>query len=612
MTTEGTTKGYAVSVNALVARQVAIEAPIAKGWSRSYDGTALEATQVGITQADIYQKFDTAILWQNTAALSRLELILQRSYSFKEDGGGNYLSYTYDNPALDYEDGFQRSYTKTDYKGSYDAVGRINTSRPPVVQGYSQSRDGQGRYNKSYLDQKYALDPWSITGKTVLEYSNSYSWSSNNDAIGVENVVAANGAALTAFTGGPTVIYGAGGIGGSGIGGLAADPTTWANAVTAGTFTTRADAIKQFDEAATISYMNTDYTKSYDAFGTTKGLAPIFTAGKLTGYSPEGTVAITAPVGRGWTVSDDGSSIDPTLTLTGITKSDVFQEFNTDIWKASNQSKMLVSLQRSYSYHEDANWASYTYDNPGKDAMGGFQRSYSETDYTNSYLLSGKVNRGAAGVPTSRTYSQSCQDGWRLEDRDGEHQRSASLGPLRTHRRPEIRKLDLLFRQHGRRRRARAGPQRRRASSVRDADRDLRRRQPHEPDRPAGGQPQPRAFAHGLHQQLRRDDGPRHRRSPDLRRQLELRRNGVQPRRDPVRHDGQPVGSDFPGGPLADEAPPEDGRVGVPHVELRQHGGLPERTGAASRAPPSAASEATTGAPVAAGRDGLLVPQLPR
>ena len=102
-----------LSGNALVAGLVAIQGPEARGFSRSLDGSALhpDLTKTGITQSDIHQKFDTAI-WQ-ASAQSRLEKIVQRSYSYLEGGG----SYSYLSPAADFEGAYNRSYgTSTDYQ----------------------------------------------------------------------------------------------------------------------------------------------------------------------------------------------------------------------------------------------------------------------------------------------------------------------------------------------------------------------------------------------------------------------------------------------------------------------------------------------------------------
>ena len=51
----------------------------------------------------------------NTKGLTRLADTIQRTYSFVEDD--NMASYSYDNPAPDFEGATSRSYTETAYQG---------------------------------------------------------------------------------------------------------------------------------------------------------------------------------------------------------------------------------------------------------------------------------------------------------------------------------------------------------------------------------------------------------------------------------------------------------------------------------------------------------------
>jgi hypothetical protein len=147
-------------------------APEAKGWSWAYDGTAILKT-LGYTKSDIYQKFDNAI-WQKTG-LARLELVSSRSYTSEVT---NSDTWTYDNPYNNTADkSWSRSYTETNYKGSYDANGRIVTTRPPqVTDGYSLSFDGEHTYTRSEIKQTNNEAVWANLGKVVLKTTEVKSW----------------------------------------------------------------------------------------------------------------------------------------------------------------------------------------------------------------------------------------------------------------------------------------------------------------------------------------------------------------------------------------------------------------------------------------------------
>ena len=143
----GTTKGLAPGLEV----QAMIKGPVAKGWNRSFDGTAInpQILGIGVTQTDVYQAFRTDI-WQKWA-ISRLDEADQRTYTFKEDGN----DYSYASPAEDFEGAYNRSYNKTNYAASYDINGRP-TVTPPTVTSYSFSKDGMGKFTRTYMDQAYA------------------------------------------------------------------------------------------------------------------------------------------------------------------------------------------------------------------------------------------------------------------------------------------------------------------------------------------------------------------------------------------------------------------------------------------------------------------------
>src|ERR1051326_5672173 len=141
---------------------------------------------MGITQAESYQKFNRGF-WIGDA-LSRLDKVLQRSYSYQEDGG----TYSFDAPAGDIEGATSRSYTATDYTNAWGTIPYVNYGQPdaahtPTVTGWSLSTDAFGKANKSFLDQQYQSDVWGNVGRTVLQYSRSYSWSSNEVVLGTES-----------------------------------------------------------------------------------------------------------------------------------------------------------------------------------------------------------------------------------------------------------------------------------------------------------------------------------------------------------------------------------------------------------------------------------------
>ena len=137
---------------ALQAGLVAINGPEARGFSRSFDGISLnpDVTGYGTSQADIYQKFNTAI-WQNVSQ-AKLQLVLQRSYSFREDAG--WAGYSYDSPYADYEGAYNRSYTATPItRIPCDVLtGKVMRFNVPTTSGYSQAKGRPGQVH-SYLSR---------------------------------------------------------------------------------------------------------------------------------------------------------------------------------------------------------------------------------------------------------------------------------------------------------------------------------------------------------------------------------------------------------------------------------------------------------------------------
>ena len=196
----------------------------------------------------------------------------------------------------------------TNYAGSYSqnpaTAGALIGSHPPEVTGWSQSKDGQDHFTKTFMDQKNAQQPWANAGKTVLDYSRSYSYSSDNSALGAE------ADAGLFINGAPTTIYGAGGLGTD-------DPLVWKAAVDSGNFVL-ADALAQSDETKSISYLETTYDHSYDGYGTTRGV--------YTGWNQSD---IQAPVAKGWNRNYDGVALDPISARMSVTQADVATRAST-------------------------------------------------------------------------------------------------------------------------------------------------------------------------------------------------------------------------------------------------------------------------------------------
>src|SRR5262249_54081687 len=126
-------------------------------------------------------------------------------------------------------------------------------------------------------------------------------------------------------------------------------------------------------------YLFTDYTNAYDYFGSTKGNYVDGAGNVFNDLS-----RIVAPVARGWSRAFDGSALNPQLLRTGVTQSDIYQEFNRGIWISAATARILYALQRTYSYIE--NDGAYSYDNPAADVEGVTTQSYNETRYDDSYL----------------------------------------------------------------------------------------------------------------------------------------------------------------------------------------------------------------------------------
>ena len=171
-------------------------------------------------------------------------------------------------------------------------------------------------------------------------------------------------------------------------------------------FTLDRYATVQQDGSQSISYLKTDYTNSYS-------------------LAPDRLDYTEAPVATGWSRNFDGSSLSPALTRTGVTQTDIYQQFSTPIWQASRGiARLEETRQRTYSMVEDGDLASYSYENPARDLWGGYQRSYVVTDYSgidaagnawSSYDLSGRVNTNNVPV-ISENISMSVQDGFHVTE----------------------------------------------------------------------------------------------------------------------------------------------------------------------------------------------------
>jgi hypothetical protein len=294
-------------------------APVARGWSWAFDGTALnpDVTNFGFAKSDLYQKFNDTI-WANTG-LSKLQTSYSRSYTSDLNGEG-----TWDSPMVQVDNSYNRSYTVTDYSGSYDlSSGQLDRSVPPNTSRSSWSYDGLGTYTRSTAEEDYDAAVLKNLGKTVLGLTKSYSWSSD-----------ANG------------------------GGTFEDPVLGPDG--------------SLSKGSTV----TDYSASFD---------------------PNTSLPTSqAPVTQGWSWSFDGTALNGQGTNPGFTKSDIYQQYNGVIWKNIGVTRLETSITRSYSSDMALEG---TYDNPVADLDGSFSRSYSAIDYSQSYDLStGRINRSAPPV----------------------------------------------------------------------------------------------------------------------------------------------------------------------------------------------------------------------
>ena len=330
-------------------------------------------TGEGTTQSDISQQFSNTI-WQDNKGLTRLSSVTQRSYSFVE--GPQMLDYSYDNPAPDFEGATSRSYTRTDYSGSYLDNGKVNRDQAPqVVESYSYSEDAQDHFTKTITNQVYRLDAWAMFAKTLLDYTDSYSYSARDDsqATGTEN----DPNQFTNWVDGTQIATGTSIYG--------EQQTIPDNLID---FTLAGFATRQSDDSQSISYLHTTYENSY-SFG-------------LDSNNILRLHYDSAPTATGWSRSFDGSTYNadhPEWSVenrTGEQQTDIYQQFSDTIWAATNGLSRLQSVtQRSYSFFEDDNMGSYSYDNPATDFEGASSRSYTVTNYANSYLDTGTVNRDA-------------------------------------------------------------------------------------------------------------------------------------------------------------------------------------------------------------------------
>ena len=319
--------------------------PEAKGWSWAFDGTAIETTSdgtvtnFGYTKSDIYQKFNSTI-WSNTG-VARQETVINRSYSSNSACGG-----TYDSPISSIDGSYNRGYSTTDYSHSYDVNGKP-VAIAPTVDGWSYSYDGvQKTYTEAIITQTFNLALWVNLGKTMLLTTVTDSWSSMDDKGTISrmrNDAAAFGTA--------TKWYG---------GGSMDDPVT------------------QKDSQRFRSHVVMDYAGSYDE----NTSLPTAAAPKATGWN--------------WTDSGIGEGAN-----IGITKTDIEQTFRSDIWQQTGLARLQEALSWSYSSNDvkvggtlgvDINYGEGSFETPKAQDNGTWFRGFSRVDYSNSYLISGKLN----------------------------------------------------------------------------------------------------------------------------------------------------------------------------------------------------------------------------
>ncbi len=351
-------------------------APVANGYSWSFDGTALDPTRTnfGFTKSDIYQQFD-ANIWGN-AGVARLAVVDTRSYTSDAAGDGSY-----DVPFADTADhSWSRSYTETNYVGSYDENGKIVRASPPQVRnGYSLAFDGEHTYTQSKIEQDFSADAWADLGKTVLQQTRTWTWSSDN----APQTTYSDDGHFVSFDDsgqingdlGATTIYGGGSFD---------------------------DPLAQVEGSMSNSYLVTDYSGAYDP----QSWKP---------WSDQ------APTATGWSWSFDGTAVDPDNTNFGFTKSIINQVFNATIWGQSGVARLLTVTSHSFSSDRDGalDGQGGTFDDPIAAVDGSYSRSYSSTDYSNSYDINGKIIRqivpdgsnpdpeNQTGVPTVVGYSYS-------------------------------------------------------------------------------------------------------------------------------------------------------------------------------------------------------------
>ena len=334
-----------------------VKAPVAQGWSRNFDGTALNSqdTRSGVTQSDIYQQFSDAI-FVNTKGLTRLADTIQRTYSFFEDA--QMASYSYDNPAPDFEGATNRSYTETLYQGTDDGVawssydqntGQVNRDHAPEVgESYSYSKDAQGHITKTLLNQQFLPEGWSLFARTLLNVSESWSFSAMDEiASATADAREDDAGKFTNWNGGNidqagTLIYGED----------RQVPTFSDGTTDTDLFTLKNFATPQSDGSESISYLKTQYINSYD-------------------LEPDKLTYMSAPVTQGWARNLDGTTLNPDVTRTGVTQTDIYQESSDAIFdNTKGLTRLQETIQRSYSFVEDDNMSSYSYDNPAADFEG--------------------------------------------------------------------------------------------------------------------------------------------------------------------------------------------------------------------------------------------------
>ncbi len=347
---------YTKSIDASDDKTIGMPAPVTDGWSWQADGTVPNAdgTNLGFTKSDFHITKNAAI-WQNWK-LERDDITTTRTYTSSEDREG-----TYDDPYSFTADGsYSRSYQVVDNSNRYTSTGALvrgtgdindQTGAPVLVMGESLSFDGNNTYTKTLLSQTYNGSLLYYLGRAVVLTSRAISFSSDDSIVGTFDDVW------------QTADYG----------GTDTSNTIQFDGLTLAPVSTATGGWS-------VSDITTDYKDSYDP-----------QTGKLTDI---------APTTRGTSLQFDGTPAGKINGITGYTMSQSVQINNGVVWQNTGDSKLADSYSRSWTSDRAAEGS---YDNPLNAADGSSSRSYSFTNYENSYFANGLINPD--NIPTVTGYS---------------------------------------------------------------------------------------------------------------------------------------------------------------------------------------------------------------